>query len=321
MRKSKTGAFHFSLFNENNRAKNQRKGEIKLSEKIKFGENSKDSKFVILGISEDIGPQMNGGFPGANRGFDAFSKAIQSVQSNEFLQGDDIAILGEIAQNESFVSIEKSKGKVEELDEFVAEILNEYVSKQQKLIVIGGGHNNAYPIIQHISTSNNQPVQAINIDPHADCRTVEYRHSGNPFSVAFKNDLLKDYTVFGLHESYNNQNILDFLKAKNCHYQTFESFVVNRDASLSNFKTKISELNGNLPITLDIDLDSIAFNPSSAITPSGFSIEDIRMLIHLVGAKNEINALHLPEGSPSSEIELRMYGKMLSYFVIDFIKI
>jgi formiminoglutamase len=320
MSKSKTELFEFVLFNESNRALNKRIGETKLSETIVFGKDTINSKYVILGISEDIGPQMNGGFNGANLGFQSFVNAFQTIQSNKYCKGNEIGFLGEIVQKKHFTTIHESTGWVEELDEFVEKILNTFLKKEQVLIAIGGGHNNALPILRHINKVNSKKVQSINIDPHADCRSTEYRHSGNPFSFALNDGILESYAVFGLHESYNNQFIHDILKKYACINNTFEDFIDTPDNWWAFLEKEIKILEADLPVTLDIDLDSIAYNPSSALTPSGFSVEEIRRIIRLIAKNRSIQSLHLPEGAPKSETEQRLYGKMIAYFVLDFIK-
>ncbi len=320
MQVSQTGFFSFHLYDETNRLQNARIGETKLASKIRFGKDTISSKYLILGISEDIGPQMNGGFPGSNYGFTQFCQALQTVQSNEYLSGENIGILGEIVQNFSFKSIDECNGWVEELDEFVFHILGQYLISNQKLIAVGGGHNNAYPLIANASLRTNKKVHAINIDPHADCRTTEYRHSGNPFSCSHEKGILKNYSLFGLHESYNNQFILDFLKTNQFSFISFESFVDNPILYWQKWNEFVHYLDDNDTFTLDIDLDAIAFNPSSALSPSGFSVEDIRKKIRSISSEINISVFHLPEGAPQSEIECRLYGKMVSYFIIDFIK-
>lgn len=320
MKKSKAEHFEFHLYNEDNRSLNKRTGEIKLSEKVSFGKDTANTKYIIVGISEDIGPQMNGGFAGSNQGFQSVVQSIQNAQSNPYLSGTDVGILGEFKQTADFTSVETCKNWVEELDEFILEILNEFVNKDQILIVIGGGHNNALPILRHLNYVNSSKVQSVNIDPHADCRSTEYRHSGNPFSFAFQEGLLESYSVFGLHESYNNSFIFDFLEKNSCSYNTFEDYVDSPENWWINIKNTLRSLQANIPLALDIDLDSIAFCPSSALTPSGFTIEEIRKMIRLIAANHSPQSLHLPEGAPKSETELRLYGKMISYFVLDFIK-
>lgn len=320
MLKSKTGLFTFHLFDESNKAKNQRPGEVKLAETINFGAKTKESEFVILGISEDIGPQMNDGFSGAKKGFGAFLQAFQTVQSNKFCSGENVGVLGEITQNIKFESIDKNKGAVEELDDFVLHILSENLENEQKLIVIGGGHNNAFPLLKNLSFRDDRRIHAINIDPHADCRSIEYRHSGNPFSCSINENIIHSYSIFGLHESYNNSYILDYLYKNSCYYNTFESWLDNPILWWSEFENFRNTASNDKSYSLDIDLDAISFHPTSALTPSGFSVEEIRKMIRSLSSKIDFSILHLPEGAPETEKELRLYGKMISYFVLDFIK-
>ena len=320
MLKSKTGLFTFHLFNESTRDQNQRQGELKLAETINFGPETIESEFVILGISEDIGPQMNDGFSGAKKGFGVFLQAFQTVQSNKFCSGENVGVLGEITQNIKFESINKNKGAVEELDDFILNVLTENISKRQKLIVIGGGHNNAFPLLKNLSILDTKRIHAVNIDPHADCRSIEYRHSGNPFSCAINEDVIHNYSIFGLHESYNNTYILDYLDRNGCYYKTFENWLDDPNLWWSEFENFGNTASNDKSYSLDIDLDAISFLPTSALTPSGFSIEEIRKMIRSLSSNVDFSILHLPEGAPETENEHRLYGKIISYFVLDFIK-
>jgi formiminoglutamase len=318
--KSKQGNFSFELADHSWKSDTKRVGENKISSTLKFGSNTQSSKYLLIGISEDIGPQMNGGFQGANIGFTNFLSAFQNVQSNSFLTGSEVGVLGEFKQQFEFISIEKSKGWIEELDDFILDILKEHTSKNQILIAIGGGHNNAYPLLKHIKQSNGNEIHAINIDPHADCRPTDYRHSGNPFSFAFTNSVIDKYSVIGLHESYNNEAILNFLSHQSVGASFFEEFLDDEIAFWKNIDLLSKNWDQNIDYTLDLDIDSIAFAPSSALTPSGFSIEDCRKIIRKLSSSIQFKYLHLPEGAPQSELEKRNYAKMLTYFVVDFIK-
>ena len=60
--------------------------------------------------------------------------------------------------------------------------------------------------------------------------------------------------------------------------------------------------------------------PTSAFTPSGFSIEEARIYLRELAKQKDIVYLHLTEGSPKTEIENKVVGKSLTYFVLDFIK-
>jgi formiminoglutamase len=293
---------------------NLRSGETRLGEKIYTYKEASKADFLILGISEDIGPQFNLGNPGAKFGFDSFLSTFCNTQHNLFIERAKIAVIGEIIQLNDFNNL----NCVPELDELVYKTLNEHLLPHQKLIVIGGGHNNAYPIIKHFAKKGS--THSINIDPHADCRKTDQRHSGNPFSFALEEKLLKSYSVFGLHENYNNQFLLDFLKSNNCKHSFFEDYLDNSQSFLDDIENQCSAIPNGDKLLLDIDLDSIANMPCSAFTPSGFNIEEIRRIIRLTGKTRSISSLHLPEGAPLTEEENKWYGKTLSYLVLDFIK-
>lgn len=165
----------------------KRIGETKIGEKIELSSSIKEAKYVLIGIEENLGPQANGGFSGAENAFNAFLKRFLNMQSNRFLTGNELAMIGSIQQTTNFKNIEAAKSAINELDLLVEKVLKPYILKGLIPIVIGGGHNNAYPIIKTVSEAANKAIDVINLDPHADCRALEGRHSGNSFSYAKEN--------------------------------------------------------------------------------------------------------------------------------------
>ncbi|MFK7783736.1 MAG: formimidoylglutamase [Crocinitomicaceae bacterium] len=291
-----------------------RQGEVKLGELIRF-EITEATKYVILGISEDIGPRANNGNGGANEAFNAFLSKFLNMQSNEFLSGEEIALVGTIHANTYSNEVSELRREVAELDKLVIGTLSQIDLSNRQLIVIGGGHNNAYPIMKGLSHQHST-LHILNIDPHADCRPLEGRHSGNPFSTAISEELISSYTVLGLHEQYNSTAILDFLREHNCERSFFENYLDGRSLSddLNNFIS-----NKQKHIGLEIDLDCIQGMPTSAYTPSGFSLNEIRQAVRQV-APSRPTYLHLPEGAPKNSEEKTIVGKALAYLVTDFIK-
>jgi formiminoglutamase len=59
--------------------------------------------------------------------------------------------------------------------------------------------------------------------------------------------------------------------------------------------------------------------PSSAFTPSGFSVEQARYFIQSISSHTSCSYLHLPEAAPTNEGEEKITGKALAYLVWDFI--
>jgi formiminoglutamase len=287
--------------------------ETKIGETISVEVNEK-SRYGILGICEDIGPQANLGNPGSTNAFDAFLMKFLNMQSNRFLSGENCVIVGKIIQNASFETVEKSRGIIEELDNLVTQQISNLLQHGLIPIVIGGGHNNAFPIIRSVSLHVEGSIDVVNCDPHADFRPLEGRHSGNPFSTAFQQQFLGKYTVLGLHKAYNSENMLKKLEESECTFTFFEDYLTG----VSSFKEDISMLKVNSAfLGIELDLDSIKDMPSSAKTPSGFSLEEARFYISTL-AKNSLY-LHLPEAAPITENERHQVGKALAYLVSDFL--
>lgn len=298
---------------------NIRDGETKVGEKIQFYHQETNCKYVLLGISEDIGPQSNGGNPGSTTSFNAFLPRFLNMQANHFFSVDDVLILGEIQSQVVFENLDQGRKLVAELDDFVTSFLQPFIDQKCIPIVIGGGHNNAFPIIRAVSNSLKKGIHVINLDPHADFRRLEGRHSGNPFSTAFQEGFLKFYAVMGLHQSYNSQYMLDQLKSLGFAYSFFDDYIFgNADFNndLNVFKAQIE----SNPYGIELDLDAIAYIPSSAFTPSGISIEQARSYIFHLAKSKQVRYLHLPEAAPKTPTEETIVGKTLAYLVSDFIK-
>lgn len=186
--------------------------------------------------------------------------------------------------------------------------------------MIGGGHNNAYPLIKFSAQRFNNKINVINLDAHADYRPIEGRHSGNSFSYGFKDGFINKYYVLGLHQRYNSQQILDDLR-RDKHFFTFhEDYLFGSRNYLDEFRSlrlKLSDNNNFLGI--ELDLDTIERMPSSALSPVGISIFTARQYLYCLGKSKNVAYLHLPEGAPQNKHEDIIVGKTLAYLVSDFV--
>jgi len=299
-----------------------RKGETRLGQEVLLvaegTEDWKQKRYHILGICEDLGPRANGGFGGSERAFSAFIQRFMAVQSNRFLNGKAIAVHGVVLPlgGQSLKSLNEL---VSELDELVSAWVKQVVEEGGIPIVIGGGHNNAYGLIKGSSLALDKAIHSINLDPHADTRDLEGRHSGNPFSYAWKEGFLEHYTVLGLHESYNNEAILERLDEMKATVAYFESWI-DDPGSFREDVEKASEQLAEKSLGIELDLDSMHYMPSSAFTPSGISVEQARFYVRKLARLKQVCYLHLPEGAPKTEKEEIIVGKTLVYLVTDFIK-
>lgn len=322
----------------------QRNGEIKFGERIltlppavdavRFLKEA-DAKFVILGIPEDVGVRANFGRPGTASAWEYAVKSIVNLQHNKFCKGGNIIILGTLDTASAMAAaagldpMEKEDRKklfelVEALDKEVSHVVCQIISAGKIPIVIGGGHNNAYGNIKGAALAKGRPVNAINFDAHTDFRATGGRHSGNGFSYAFEEGFLRKYFVFGLHESYTPKVVLETIKkhSDRIKFNTYEQLSVRKEKSFSDEMGHALGFIEDDPFGIEIDLDALPNIASSAMTPSGFSVEKARQFIHYFGQNDNAAYLHICEGAPDldSDANPQLTGKLIAYLVTDFIK-
>jgi formiminoglutamase len=299
----------------------KREGEVRLGERIHYrianSDSWKEVRYHVLGIVEDLGPRLNGGFPGANKGFEAFISRFLNIQSNSFLSGTEVCLHGTVELNQE-ITIPLNE-HIDDLDSLVTLWTKEVVAAGGIPIVIGGGHNNAFGLIQGTFEALKEQVAVTNLDPHADVRKTGQRHSGNPFSTAYEKGFLAKYSVLGLHQSYNNQFILDYLEEMRAWSSYFEDWI-DEPGQFESDIDSVSRSYRFFPVGIELDMDAIAFMPSSAFTPSGVTVEQARYYIRKMAALKNVYYLHLPEAAPSTEADVKSVGKTLCYLVADFIK-
>lgn len=319
---------------------NKRPKETKLAEHISllpdFGNIYEellklDVTYVVFGIKEDVGVFANFGKSGTYNAWDAAINVLLNTQSNRQTYAKHILILGHL-EFESYQNkvndldqskkknIAKARKLVSKIDESVTYLVSQIVGAGKIPIIIGGGHNNAYGNIKGTSLALKKPINVINFDAHHDFRAEEGRHSGNGFSYAFTEGFLKKYFIFGLHENYTSETIFKTLaKLKAIKYNTFESMKVRQD---STFHTEMDLAKNHIsskPFGLEIDCDAIQNIPSSAMTPSGFSVNEARAFVHHFGSLEHVSYLHICEAAPTPDTASQV-GKLISYLITDFIR-
>lgn len=299
------------------------------------------AQYVLVGIPEDIGIQANYGQGGASTSWVPFLQAFLNSQSNDFLSGNDIAVIGHFDFGDLQYLIDKNaygqeekieayRHAVNQIDEEVESLIKLLVAEEKTPIVIGGGHNNAYPLLKgaakglHASQQIPIPqINCINLDAHTDYRPTEGRHSGNGFRYAEEDGFLQKYCVVGVHESYLPQNVwIDIVNNPFLDIITYEDIFIHEKR---NFRQAIShaiEFTGDNFCGIELDLDCVQNILSSACTPSGLQPLHARQYLNLCAAHTRACYLHICEGASRlfNGVSNDLIGKFISYLVADFIK-
>ena len=323
---------------------NHRSGEVKFGEKmitipkeqeiIPFLQDNL-APFVLFGIPEDVGVIANSGRAGASTAWESAVKSIANLQHNKFCKGSNIIILGCLdVQNEMnevkgldfniTTDRKKMSDLVQTIDKEVVHIINQIVKAGKIPIIIGGGHNNSYGNIKGTALAKGKAINAINFDAHSNFRILEGRHSGNGFSYAYEEGFLKKYFVFGLHENYTSKSVLDIIKKTEdrVRYTTYDSIKIRREKDFNAELIHALEFIQTDSFGIEIDLDSLPNIPSSAMTLSGFSVEEVRHFISHIGKHKNSKYIHICEGAPElgDEKNSHLVGKLIGYLVTDFMK-
>jgi formiminoglutamase len=313
---------------------NKRPGETKLGEHVHtIPEEHPVSylaelpgRFVLLGIPEDIGVRANGGIGGTQSLWVPALKAILNRQYKD--DTGSLTVLGAF-NFERWMdhSLEETsmalRQRVAQIDDAVFPVIEEIVKAGKVPIVIGGGHNNAYPILKGASGVREAPVNCINLDAHSDYRPMEGRHSGNGFRYARNEGYLSRYAVIGLHEAYNSIEILRDLEADpDLHYSFYEEIFLKESQTFHDAVAAAITHTKGQPTGIELDLDCIAGVLSSAATPSGITVLQARQYLHWCSQSVDVAYLHITEGA----VQLRdgredgSTAKLIAYLVGDFLR-
>ncbi|MDQ6756118.1 MAG: arginase family protein [Bacteroidota bacterium] len=314
-----------------------------IPEKLSLEEGLKQtsSKYVLLGIPEDMGVKANQGIGGADSAWFPFLSAFLNIQSNDFLSGENILLPGHFDFRDLKLLIESNAATADERLEAYRHAVNtidDEVESMVKLItqygkiplLIGGGHNNAYPAIKGAAKGLHKKeliplaqINSINLDAHADYRPTEGRHSGNAFRYAEEDGYMGKYYILGLHENYLQQNTwVDIVNNPFIDCITYEDIFLHGKISFMQAIANATVFTEDTYTGIEFDLDGIENILSSADTPCGITALQARQFITFVAADVKVAYVHICEGATKTEDGRKNMstGKLLAYLISDFVK-
>jgi formiminoglutamase len=117
------------------------------------------AQYVLFGIAEDLGVKANYGTGGTDTVWTPFLQSFYNIQSNDFFDGGEILMVGHFdfgdlqylidttAKGED-EKIEAYRHAVQTIDDEVEQLVKIITEHKKIPIAIGGGHNNAYPLLK-----------------------------------------------------------------------------------------------------------------------------------------------------------------------------
>lgn len=303
--------------------------------------NDSAAKFVLVGIPEDIGVKANGGLGGADTTWLPFLNSFLNNQSNDFLSGEEMLLLGHfdfgdlkfLIESHAFDPVEKMdayRHAVKTIDEDVEGIVKYIISARKIPVIIGGGANNAYPLLKSVSKGlrkNNQieysQINAINLSAHTGFGAIEGRHSGNPFRYAKEDGFLGKYALIGFQEGQISQSIL--FELNNSHQvqtHSFEDIFLHEKYNLIQAFARSVEFTDNTYCGIELSLDAIQHALTSYCSPTGISVTEARQFLHFMGSRTKPGYLHISEGACQLQNGSKdeTTGKLIASLVSDFVK-
>ncbi len=299
-------------------------------------------KYALLGIPEGIGPVANRGRPGAEGGWQAFLKYFPVLWQNNTELAEQVIILGKVKLDDlmAVATLENYKAitdrtplrhLVSEIDRRVSPIIKSIFAAGLTPLVVGGGHNNAYPLLREAGNTLLQKqgpaLSCLNIDLHADLRAKEGRHSGNAFTYAINEGFLKGYYIFGLYELYHSPGYLQRIQELHAKgivdYSTYHQITQHFEASFQIELNRAIKFIQSLerPVGLEVDLDGVEGIPTSAITEVRIPFSFVRQAIRRVTRQTQTLYLNISEGAPSlgKRAGERVVGRAINHLIIDYI--
>ena len=329
---------YLQLFNEQqkNALLKTRAAERKLGECVDLPSSTdvataiaaSSARFVLLGIPEDIGVRANLGLGGAHTAWIPALQSLLNIQSTTAFLGNELLVLGSVDCAEwmhaaEAASVPVLRDIVAQIDTHIFPLIQTIVAAGKIPIVVGGGHNNAYPIIKGVSLGLQQAINCINMDAHSDYRIMEGRHSGNGFRYARHEGYLNRYALVGLHENYNSAAVVADMHADaNIAFSFYEDIFIRQRMS---YTTALQEAQAHAfgaPTGIELDLDCIEHTLSSASSPSGMTVLQARQYVSYMAQHADCRYIHLTEGAAQLDNgqQSSSIGKLIAYLITDFIK-
>lgn len=295
------------------------------------------AKYILFGIPEDLGIKANQTYSEEYLAWFPFLDSFLNIQSNDFLTGENILLLGHFDFTDLKLLIEANAMSNEEkteayrhavmqIDEEVEKLIKVITELRKIPIMIGGGQNNAYPAIKGAAKGLLKAaviplaqINCINLGSYTHYQAMEGRHSGNAFRYADEDGYLNRYCIVGLDENHLQQNVW-----KEITENPFVDFITYEDIFLHDKKNFIQAVAYATEFTEDsytgIDIDIACIE--DALNGSNITGLHARQFITFVATDVNVAYLQICESANEHSEQKPHFnkGKIISHLVADFVK-
>ncbi len=307
------------LFFSRNDLSDPRMGDGTLREEKNFTD---DVKIGIIGVPTDEGVKRNGGRIGAKDGPDAIR--TEFYKRTSFVVGKEKSPA--IIPIFDFGNIKIGK-TLEETHDRLSEVVHSLISVNIIPIVLGGGHDIAYPNFAGFSKGK-RTVGVINIDTHLDYRKpIPKRNSGTSFR-----QMLDQH-----QSSLNAMNLVEIGIQSFANSADHYSELIERGATVFSLRdvraegiAKTLELayelatssTDSLYISFDLDAVHSADAPGvSAPLPTGLTAEEFLTVALFAGKRRKTKLIDIVELNPKYDVDGRtakLAALAIMYFLTGF---
>jgi len=259
-----------------------------------------EGDIVLLGIPQDIGIHRNGGRIGAAHAPFSVRECLGILSLNGI--GEQLSRVHDIG------NIMCEGRTLEDIRSNHHEIVKELLLKGARVIIIGGGHDIAFPsccaMIDSFETSS-----IINIDPHLDVRerVDGLGHSGSPFREMLEYGMPTEFIEFGTQAFTAASHHREYVKESGGRIISYDHIRAMGDVpnQLSELMQAMSKADHEIYVSFDMDAVNSAFAPGvSASAPIGFSADEIIQMAFVAGALGA-RMIDIAEVNPLFDIDKR----------------
>lgn len=275
---------------------------------------------AILGVPQDIGVERNGGRVGSAAAPSAIRRALTKLTPTAFLpalRNGSLALcdLGDI----------DTAGKtLEQIHDEHHDIVAQLVKRGIIPIIIGGGHDCAWPTVRALS-SVGTPFGVINIDAHTDVRPLKdgRSHSGSPFRQMLDMQDSKllpgGFVEFGIQATSASAHHIADIRDAGMHVMMLDEIRHEGIDAAWQRALRHAAASGATYVSVDMDAFASAYAPGvSAPAADGFTPADLRPCLRHAAASGSLIALDLVEVNPTYDLDGRT-AKLAAQLICDVI--